>query len=257
MDFSILAFLPIVGLAVILYMTLWFFLARYAKRIDVIDLAWGLGFVYVAIFTLIFTGNYGWVQLLAALFVSVWGLRLASHIAIRLSKHGEDKRYVAFKEKWGTHIWAKAYVQMFLLQGLLLLLISSATIATLTSQSVVMVPLAIVGFIVWGFGITFEAVADYQLRAFLARNKGGIMEGGLWKYSRHPNYFGEITTWWGAGIVACSVGAWWGLLGGCVITFLLVKVSGIPTVEKPRANDPAYQAYKKRTSALLPLPPKN
>lgn len=239
-----------------MYMTLWFVLAYYTKKIVVIDFAWGLGFVYIAIFTLLFFGNYQFIPLLAALFVTVWGLRLAAHLGARIAKNGEDKRYETFKQKWGEHMWRKAYVRMFLLQGVLMLLISSATIAIITSQQPVVVPVAALGFSVWGFGIIFEAIADLQLKRFVAKNPGKIMDRGLWKYSRHPNYFGEICTWWGAGIVACSVGAWWGLLGGAVITFLLVKVSGIPTVEKPRLGDPAYQAYRKRTSVLIPLPPK-
>ena len=261
MDTSLLVIACSVTAAVFLYMTLWFAMAFYVKRIDIIDCAWGLGFIYVALITLYIDGRFEPIQLLTVLFTAIWGIRLFVHILSRLVKKPEDKRYTAFRKKWGDNFWSKTYTNIFLVQGVLLLLISSATIATITSHHAPLLVVSVIGFSIWTFGIVFEAISDYQLRQFVVRSKAegtrGIMDKGLWRYSRHPNYFGEITTWLGAGIAALSVGAWWGLLGFVVITFLIVKVSGIPPIEKERAKDEAYQQYQKRTSVLVPLPPKS
>jgi steroid 5-alpha reductase family enzyme len=256
MDISVFVTYLGITVAVFIYITLWFLMAMYVKRIDIIDIAWGLGFIYIAVLALLITQQFDTVQLLATLFVAIWGLRLFLHIGTRLVKGKEDRRYTEFRKKWGDSFWQKTYTNIFLVQGLCMLLISSVSIAIITSETEASAVLAVIGFAIWGFGIIFEAFADYQLRKFVAKNKGKVMSEGLWKYSRHPNYFGEITTWLGAGIVAVSVGAWWGLLGFVIITFLTTKISGIPPIERQRANDPAYQEYKKHTSVLIPLPPK-
>ena len=118
-------------------------------------------------------------------------------------------------------------------------------------------PVAIAGTLVWILGFLFESIGDKQLKDFLAKaeNKGRIMDNGLWRYTRHPNYFGEVTQWWGIGIIALTSDyGMIGLIGPAVITFLIVKVSGVPLLENKYADNPAYQAYKKRTSMLVPLP---
>jgi len=244
----------IVAITVLLYMTAWFVLARLLQRADAVDSAWGLGFVVVAWTAIFATGNHASSALLGAVFVTVWGARLFTHITRRNLHKSEDYRYQAYREKWGKHFWPQAYVRIFLVQGLLLLLISLPVIAIMHIGDTITV-VAVVGFAVWATGILYESVGDYQLQRFLkTRKKGEIMQRGLWKYSRHPNYFGEVSAWWGAAVVAGAYNQWWGVCGALVITILITKVSGIPPLEKHYKGNPAYQEYAKHTSVLVPLP---
>jgi steroid 5-alpha reductase family enzyme len=237
------------------YMTAWFVVARLSNRADVVDTAWGLGFVYVAWVAWLIQGKPSGVPLWIVLFVTVWGVRLALHIGTRNIRKPEDHRYVVFRDKWKPKFWQTAYVRIFLLQGVLLLTISSTAVAGIVAKKQGFVPVVILGFIVWVIGIICEAVADYQLRIFVKTKKPGeIMQTGLWRYSRHPNYFGEITAWWGAALVGLSLGQWWAVLGAGVITLLITKVSGVPLLEQHYAENKAFQEYKKHTSILIPLP---
>jgi steroid 5-alpha reductase family enzyme len=242
--------------AVVGYMTAWFVVARMSGRTDVVDTAWGLGFVYIASVAWLLAGSPQGVQRYSFIFVSVWGVRLAAHIARRnFRRPDDDYRYQEFRWKWQPNYWTTAYVRIFLLQGVLLLTIASTAVATIMGNRPTTVWLATVGFIVWASGIIVETVADRQLSRFVATKKPGhIMQGGLWRYSRHPNYFGEITSWWGAAIVAISIQQWWGVIGAGIITLLITKVSGVPPLEKHYADNPAFQDYKKHTSVLIPLP---
>lgn len=242
-------------IAVGAFMTLWYGVARLTNRYDVVDTAWGLGFVFVAWLSLAIRANFGSLQLVSAGLVSLWGLRLFAHIASRnWRKAADDHRYQVLGQKWGTAAPLKFYTNVFLLQGLLLVLVSAPMVGiSFVHQETN--SLTYIGWVIWLFGITFETIADRQLATFIShRPKGSqtIMDRGLWHYSRHPNYFGEVVTWWGAAIVACSVGQWWGIIGALTITFLITKVSGIPPLEKRYAGNPAYAAYQKRTSVLVP-----
>lgn len=240
--------------AVWLYMSAWFLLAYQLKRRDAVDSAWGLGFVLVAWLAILLNESQNIYVYLAAGLVSVWGLRLFWHLTARNSKRPEDYRYQAMN----LGSWLRTYVVVFMLQGVLLLVISAPVIAIVTTSNEFFRPLAIAGLAIWGFGIAFEAIADRQLQQFITNRKteaGQIMTGGLWRYSRHPNYFGEIISWLGAGIVATAAGEWWALIGPAVITILLTKISGIPLLEKRYNKSAQYQQYKKRTSVLIPWPP--
>jgi steroid 5-alpha reductase family enzyme len=246
-------------IAMAVYMTLWYAMSVYVKRTDIIDAAWGLGFIYVTALVLILDGRNELWQWVILGFVSVWGLRLFIHVASRLGRTQEDKRYKEYRAKWGEKFQSKAYTDIFLLQGLLLIVVSSPALAAVMSPRDPLLWLMITGFVVWGVGIAYETIADYQLQRFIIKKTGrlpnDIMDRGLWKYSRHPNYFGEIVAWWGAGIVALSMGQWWGLIGSIAITYLIVKVSGIPPLEKRYQDVPAYQEYKKKTPVLIPSSP--
>lgn len=247
----------ILAVAMLIYMTAWFvFGFLYLKRIDSVDSAWGLGFIYAAAIALITFETYNPFTLISFGLVSAWGLRLFAHITLRNIKKPEDKRYAAYRQKYARNLNTLVYTRLFLTQGALILLISSASIAAVVSDKF-NEPLAYAGFAVWVFGILFESIADLQLNRFLKQKTGKIMTSGLWRYSRHPNYFGEITAWCGAGLVALSAGQFWGLIGPLVIAYLIVKVSGLPPIERKYADDKDYQAYKAKTSALIPLPPKH
>jgi steroid 5-alpha reductase family enzyme len=254
---SLLAIFMVLLIAVWAYMTAWFIAARLTQRTDLVDSAWGLGFVFIAWVTWLVDSRPGGVHLLAVAFVSLWGMRLCAHISLRNRKKAEDYRYVAYREKWKDSYWLNAYVRIFLVQGILLLAISTASVAIITSDHLVWHALAAIGFAIWGIGMILEAEADAELVKFVKTKKPGeIMMKGLWRYSRHPNYFGEVTTWWGAAIVAVSVQQAWGILGAAIITLLILKVSGIPPLEKHYADNNAFQEYAKRTSVFFPLPPR-
>lgn len=246
-----------IALSVLIYMTAWFMLAVLLRRRDVVDSAWGLGFVLVAWVAYSLRNNDAGFTLLALVLVSVWGLRLFIHITSRNWKKQEDYRYKQLGELGSTRFWAKTYFSVFILQGLLMIAISAPVIAIMATARTPIQYLALIGISIWGFGIVFEAIADAQLRKFITAKHKGIMQSGLWRYSRHPNYFGEITTWWGAAVVAVAYNQWWGVIGALIITTLLVKISGIPLLEKRYADNPDYQKYAQRTSILIPLPVKN
>lgn len=242
------------------YMSLWYGIARYVRRYDVVDSAWGLGFVLVAWIGLSLRANFHPLQLVSAALVSLWGLRLFVHIARRNWRRPEDdRRYQLLRQKWGSAAKRKAYTHIFLLQAVLLLVVSLPMLAIAWTRSPQLNAGTWIGWAIWLFGISFEAVADWQLSHFLRNRAAGshqLMGQGLWRYSRHPNYFGEITTWWGAALVAISSGEWWGVLGALVLTVLITKISGIPPLEKHYDGNPAYEAYRRHTSALVPRPPK-
>ena len=240
--------------AVFLYMSLWYGLALRYRRLDVVDVAWGMGFIYVAWLGFFIAGRMEWWQLLAVVLVTIWGARLSVHIALRNLGKPEDRRYTEMRQKWGRWGKLKAFGNVFLLQGVLILLVSTPAVAIMMSHGPVN-PGVVVGFVVWMAGIAYEAIADGQLSRFLrdrAKGSHAIMQSGLWRYSRHPNYFGEVVTWWGAAVVAISLGRWWGVLGALVITFLITKISGLPPLEKHYAGKPEYEDYKKRTPVLVP-----
>lgn len=256
---SLLATFLVLLLAVWAYMTLGFVVARLTNRTDVVDSAWGLGFVVVAWAAWLLDSRQADLRLLAAGFVSLWGIRLFTHITRRTLQKTEDYRYVAYREKWAENYWLKAYLRIFLTQGGLLLAVSLPVIAIMSvPHHEVVVWLAVVGFMVWGVGIIFEAEADSELQKFIkTKQPGQIMTTGLWRYSRHPNYFGEVMAWWGAALVAASLNQWWGIAGAVVITWLITKVSGLPPLEKHYEGNKAFEAYKKHTSVFVPLPRKS
>lgn len=239
-----------------IYMTGWFVISQVLKRNDVADIAWGLGFVVLA-WVLYFTRPS--VQLsLATLLVTIWGIRLAVHIFIRNRGKTEDYRYKQWREEWGKWFIPRTYLQVFLLQGLLLVLISLPLVG-LSKRGLDSINLiSFIGVLIWSVGFVFEAVGDYQLSEFIkTKKKGEILQTGLWRYTRHPNYFGEVTQWWGIWLISYGVPCFWYLvLGPLTLTILILKVSGIPLLEKRYAGDKNYEEYKQRTSKFVPLPPK-
>ena len=239
------------------FVTVWFGISLVLRRNDVADVAWGLGITCIAIVAYIY-GTMSDVSLLLTALIVVWGLRLGFHIGIRNSKKKEDPRYAAWRDEWGVWFIPRSYLQVFILQGALMICVGySALHAAVYGGSVH--ALAYVGIAVWLVGFIFEAVGDYQLVRFLREpeHKGKIMKYGLWKYTRHPNYFGEVTQWWGLWLIVASLPfGWVALLSPLTITFLILKVSGIPMLEKAFDTNPEFQEYKKRTSAFFPLPPR-
>jgi steroid 5-alpha reductase family enzyme len=247
------------GGVVLCYMTLCFFLSLVKKRNDIADVAWGIGFIVAAVVSLVAANNYAPRAQLVTLLVMAWGSRLAVHIHVRNRGKGEDPRYRKWREEWGGNFYLRSFLQVFLLQGFLLLTIATPVIAVNVSGATTLNWFDGVGALVWLTGFLFEAVGDWQLLRFIRNpaNRGSLMTSGLWRYSRHPNYFGEVTLWWGIWLFALSTPyGWLSVIGPITITMLILKVSGIPMLEKKYENRPDFQEYKKRTSPFFPLPPR-
>ena len=246
---------------VAVYMTAWFALALARKDNSIADIAWGLGFVLVAVFTFFRRGSL-FLPLLVTALVAAWGARLALHILVRNKRRGEDPRYAAWRAKWGRSFVWRSYLQVFLLQGFFLLVISSPVVLVNTDRSYPYdetdLQLA-AGLLVWCVGFFFEAVGDAQLARFKrdSANKGKIMDRGLWRFTRHPNYFGESLMWWGIFLLALEVPyGWTTVVSPALLTFLLVRVSGVPMLERRYAGNAEFQAYARRTNAFVPGPPR-
>jgi steroid 5-alpha reductase family enzyme len=247
-------YLPLIGILFV-YVSFWYFISLLRKRNDVADVVWGLGFVVLTWSALHLSGNYEERQLLITALVTLWGLRLAWHIHTRNSKKEEDYRYQAWREVWGKWFIIRSYFQVYILQGALLFLIALPILYIQKESYSTLNFRDLIGGLVWAVGFFFEVVGDFQLRAFTRdrNNKGKILTTGLWRYTRHPNYFGEVTIWWGIWIIAGSVtGSFWLILSPLTITYLILKVSGIPLLEKKYAGNQEFAEYKQRTNSFFP-----
>lgn len=234
------------------YATGWFIVSVILQRNDIADIAWGLGYGLLCGW-LFLTQPTGALNVLLYVLVGLWGVRLSVHIFLRNRGKGEDFRYKQWRNEWGKSFYWRSYLQVYLLQAFFLLIISTPFLwASLSTDSWSM--LTGIGLSIWIIGFLFQSIGDYQLAQFVkTKQPGEIMQKGLWKYSRHPNYFGEILMWWGIyGIVLQLPNSGWTIISPITITLLLVFVSGVPMLEKKYAGNVAYEAYKKRTWALVP-----
>ena len=252
------------ALTLFIFFNIFFVIAQLKKNNGIADMAWGLGFVVVAITSLLFKGDYSIQALVVTLLVVLWGFRLFFYIGLRNWSKPEDFRYVEMRKKWKTNVKIKAYFIVFMLQMSFLYVIS----LPIQLVNFVEVTLNLTGYIILGVGVLlwligfyFEAVGDQQLKNFKKNpeNKGKILSTGLWKYTRHPNYFGEALMWWSVWIVSMStlsLTSLYGIVGPLFINYLLLYVSGVPLLEKKYKDNEAFQAYAKKTSIFFPLPPK-
>ena len=245
---------------IFVYMNIWFFIALAKKRYDFVDIAWGLGFIVIAWEHILLNPYANLAQSLITFLITLRDVRLANQIAIRNHGKNEDHRYEKWRKYWGKFHTVRAYFQVFMLQGFLMLLIAMPVYTTASLKAIQNPSSPLFwGTVLWAIGFFFETIGDFQLYQFKkgGQNKGKIMMTGLWKYTRHPNYFGEVTQWWGLFVIAlASESGWIAIISPLLITFLILKVSGIPMLEKKYEDDPIFQRYKKRTSAFFPLPPK-
>lgn len=252
-----------VFLCVLGFMTAMFVVSRFLQRTDVVDAAWGPAFLVAAVSAFIFNPyelSLGFnVQTLVMVLVAIWALRLSVTIGARLLKKPEDQRYVNLRKEWKGNIALNTYLRIFFVQAVLATLISSAVIHINLSLASAPSVFAYIGLGIWLIGFFFEALGDWQLKRHLAqpKNKGKLMTRGLWKYTRHPNYFGEATMWWGIFVIALQTPyGWLGCVTPVLITYLLLYVSGVPMTEKAFEGRPGWKAYARRTSKFLPLPPR-
>ena len=229
------------------------------RDVSIVDVYWGPGFAVVALTALAVAGPSPRGLVLAFLAAS-WGGRLGLHLARRRRGQGEDRRYAAMRARHGASFPRVSLFTVFLLQAALLWAVSLPLQAgaALGPGS----PLGLLdagGVALFAVGLAFEAVADAQLARFLARpdSVGQVMDEGLWRYTRHPNYFGDALVWWGLGLVGAASGAPWVLAGPALMTLLLVKVSGVSLLESTIGfRRPGYREYVARTSSFVPWPPR-
>lgn len=230
------------------------------RDVSIVDIYWGLGFAQIAIVTAALAGGWPWRRLLLTMLVVLWGLRLAFYLFWRNAGHGEDYRYQAMRRHHGARFPLVSLATVFGLQGALMWIVSlPVQIGQLAATPAHLTALDVAGAALWALGLACEAVGDWQLAAFKAdpANAGRVMDRGLWRYTRHPNYFGDACVWWGLWLVASAGGAWWTIVSPALMTILLLKVSGVAMLERTIGRRrPEYADYVARTSAFVPWFPR-
>lgn len=242
------------------YFLVLFVIGQVKKNNSIVDIGWGAGFVLIALYTYFVMGLYTIGPTIVTFLVSIWGMRLSYHIYRRNAGKPEDYRYVRMRKNWGDrNPKLKAFFRVYMLQMVLMYMISTPVILLNSTGEKDGLAFIIAGTIVWIFGFIFEAVGDRQLKQFKSdpENKGRIFTQGLWKYTRHPNYFGEAVMWWGIYLIALSVeGGVFTVISPVLITFLLRFVSGVPLLEKKYGDRPDFKEYSERTNIFIPWFPK-
>jgi len=228
------------------------------RNVTIVDTLWPLLFVIAALSYALAAADTGPRATLLLALVSMWGLRLAAHLAWRNRGHEEDRRYRDIRRRNEPGFALKSLYLIFGFQALLAWVIS-LPLAGGIAATAPLGPLDGLGIALWAVGMVFEAGGDWQLARFRRdpANAGRVMDRGLWRYTRHPNYFGDFCVWWGFFLVALSGGAWWSVAGPLIMSFLLLRFSGVTLLEKDIGERrPAYAEYMRRTNAFFPGPPR-
>lgn len=239
------------------YMCCMFLIGLNARDNSLIDIAYGPAYLVACWGAWLLNGghNLHFRPLLLLILLTIWGLRLGLHIGSRHEGRGEDFRYRKFREDWGDSIVWRSFLQIYMLQGAVVFVIASPVLLNIGAPGGVWSWSDLVGLLLFCLGFSFEAISDYQLSVFKrgGANRGKIIMHGLWRYTRHPNYFGEATLWWGIFLIgwASPLGVY-GIISPLTIAFLLLKVSGIPMLEVKYQGNPEFEAYKARTNSFFP-----
>ncbi len=244
-------------LGVLLLIHVGFLLSYLFQRNDIADVLWGPGIATFVVIAFV-TGEGTWPALLVTILVLIWATRLFLRILLKNLKKPEDARYARWRQEW-SWFYLRSYLQVFLLQGALMCVVGLGA-ALFVLEATTITSFVYLGLFLWLFGFLFETIGDAQLDSFLKNpdNKGALMTKGLWKFSRHPNYFGEITMWWGIFVMTFGTElVLLGIVSPLVITTLICFVSGIPLLEEGLKKHPLFAEYKRKTSVLIPLPPKS
>ncbi|TNF29116.1 MAG: DUF1295 domain-containing protein [Deltaproteobacteria bacterium] len=252
------------ALSLFIFFNVFYFIGLMKKDFSIIDTAWGLSFLLIYVVGALTTtkGSIDTRSLLVGVFTFVWAVRLSGYIFYRSLKTGkEDYRYAAWREEWGEKANFNFYIRVYMLQAVLAAAVAYPLflLNRFSTEVVFGTALDYVGTLLFIMGFLFEAIADYQKNTFKndPLNKGKVMQTGLWKYSRHPNYFGEALLWWGIFLIIINVVPWYyAFWGPLLIHFLLLKVSGVAMLEKKYDENPEYEKYKKTTNAFVPFFPK-
>jgi len=248
-------------LVVFVLVTLLWGLSVIIKNVSIVDLFWGMGYVIVNAFYFYNSGDFYARKILLLVLVTLWGLRLFTYLSWRNIGKGEDFRYQEFRRTYGAErYWWYSYFQTFLLQGALIMIVSLPLLGTNSqTHSNELNWIDYLGIIVFIVGFIFESGGDLQLAKFKKNpnNKGKVLNTGLWKYTRHPNYFGDSAVWWSFGIFSIASGSYWPVIGSVIMTLLIIKVSGVALLEKSLNNTkPQYQDYIQKTNSFFPWFPK-
>jgi steroid 5-alpha reductase family enzyme len=249
------------ALIILVLVTLLWIWSIIIKNVSIVDIFWGFGFVVVNTFYVFMSGELNTRKMLILTLVGFWGLRLAIYLAWRNIGKGEDFRYKEFRRNYGPkRYWWFSFFQAFLLQGVLIMIVSLPLLGINSSSSSGDLNLLdYFGIVVWLIGFTFEAGGDFQLARFKRNfaNKGKVLNTGFWKYTRHPNYFGDSAVWWAYAIFSIAAGSYWQIIGSIVMTLLIIKISGVALLEKTLNNTkPHYREYIQKTSSFFPWFPK-
>jgi len=250
--------LSIAALAIAVLMLVTWVVSVVIDDASIVDIVWGLGFVaaiWAAYLAAPETTERG---LMVAAMVTVWGLRLSTHLAWRNIGKGEDRRYQQMRKRRPDSFWLVSLFQVFGLQAVLMWVVAVPAVVTVSSARPLFW-LDYVGVAVFAIGLFFETVGDIQLARFKSQpdSKGKVMDRGLWRYTRHPNYFGDFCAWWGIYLVAAAGGAWWTVFSPVVMSALLIRYSGAGLLEKTiTRRRPGYEEYIRKTNAFFPGPPK-
>jgi steroid 5-alpha reductase family enzyme len=248
------------ALIILVYMTAIWVASLFLCNSSIVDIFWGAGFVVVYWIYFAFTpGGFLGRKLLLGILVTIWGLRLFPHILRRNWGKPEDFRYQKWRQEAGGKWWWQSYFKVFVLQGILMWIISAPLLAAQYSSFPARAILFdLIALVIWIVGFFFESVGDWQLARFIANpaNKGKVLRTGVWRYTRHPNYFGDATQWWGYYLFATVAGGWWTIFSPVLMTFMLLKVSGVALLEKSMREKPGYKEYAESTSAFIPWFPR-
>ena len=249
------------SLLILVLVTLLWVVSVIVKNVSIVDLFWGFGFVVVNAFYAFMSGDMTDRKMLVLVLVSIWGLRLSIYLAWRNLGKEEDFRYREFRRKYGPErYWWISYFQTFILQGVLMMIVSLPLLAVHAGSGSGIPGLPdYIAVVVWLIGFAFEAGGDLQLARFRSNpeNKGKVLQTGFWKYTRHPNYFGDSAVWWAYALFSIAAGGYWQVIGSVIMTLLIIRISGVALLEKTLVDTkPQYREYIRKTSAFLPWFPK-
>ena len=234
-------------------------LSIFKRDVSIVDSIWSLMFLAAALVYILHNQAFGWREIVIFSLVLIWALRLAVYLTWRNWGQSEDNRYQEIRTKYSPNFALKSLLIIFVFQAVIAWLVSLPLLVTLTTSQAFSL-LDGIAVILWLVGMGFETIADIQLYRFKSNpdNKGKVLDTGLWHYSRHPNYFGEFCIWWGFYLFAVSSGGWWTILSPLMMSFLLLRFSGVALLEKDiHERRPAYRSYITRTNAFIPGKPRN
>lgn len=235
-------------------------IAQFIKDNSIVDIAWGIGFIIATAIALYGSGVFFMQNILVDLLVLIWGLRLAIYIFIRHHGKGEDYRYKEMRDGWGKNVALMGLLKVFLPQAIVMFIIAFPILIVNCFPHNSFQLTDVAGLLIWFIGFYFEVVGDRQMYNYKKdpANKGKVMDRGLWKYTRHPNYFGEATMWWGIFVLAIPSGyIWMSFFSPVLITLLIIKVTGVELLEKKYRDNPEYRNYIKTTNSFLPWFPRS
>jgi steroid 5-alpha reductase family enzyme len=244
--------------AIVLLMLLLWLVSVYLQNVSIIDLFWGPAIATGATAYWLSAADPGARATLVLVFAWLWALRLGIYLTGRNFGKPEDRRYADMRRRHDPGFWLKSLLLVFALQAVLAWIVGLPLFGAIHSAEP-LVLLDYLGAAIFLFGWIWESIADWQLARFLRTrtNQDAVLDYGVWRYSRHPNYFGEFTLWWGLWLIAVAGGAWWTIVGPLLLSFFLLKVSGVAMLEKDIAERrPAYREYIRKTSAFIPRPPR-